>query len=618
MYICLANYVRGVTYLLLSFFCASSLAFERFEQVQEQLDLIEDPSRKLNFLLEKNSALDTFNDQDKGNYFYRLGFWQIENAKFDDALVSLNRAIDFKKREPLDITYIDALIERSYVLYINTNDFDIYCPDRALAVELARKLAVPEMLARSLGQYAFCFQGRENFTQALKILDEALQITKDESLPESGLSVIHNATGLVYQRNSMFDKAYEHVYKAWEIWDREGDAYDAFNMLHNLVDYASSLEQYDLAKEHVAKMLEMSIQHPEYPDFIFFAAFNEGLVAYRQADYQQAAVSLERALSHEDKTNESYFVANTQILLSESLIEIKQFDKAKALIENIDPSVLSRTVSKTRISALKDFKQNDASRISSYLLNLDRLWRQKFAQFIAQKRLLQLDEHDTKIAAFENQILAQKLAISELELAHETAKTRITTLSFLLGVAVIAFLLLVIIQQTKSKKRFKSRSETDYLTGIANRAHVMEQGKLLVNKANAKSQAFSLILFDLDNFKQINDTFGHDSGDTVIQTVSKVTSQHLRDSDLLGRIGGEEFLILLPGLTNSEALNVANRVKVEIANTDIIVAGASIKCSVSLGVSSLQTQENLSQLVSNADKALYEAKRLGKNTAVSL
>ena len=599
------------------FITASAQAYQSFDELKLKLDTLDKPSDKLSFLLENRSSSDNFNASDMGTFYYRLGFWQIENGLFDDALSSLNIAIDIKRQNLLDSSYIDALLERSYVLYINSNDADLYCPDRSLAVELARELGEPEILAKSLSQHAFCFQDQEGFLEAIALLNEALQVSKEASLPAAGLSVIHNATGLVYQKNYMYDKAYEHVYKAWQIWDSEGDVYDAFNMLHNLVDYASSLKDFELANQHVQQMYQMSEENPVHLDFVFFAAFNDGLVSYRQADYQAAVTGFKKAVENEDKTNEVYFTNHARLLLSEALIENKQYDEASEVIATLEPTGFNREINKIRMAALLDFANREYRNISKHLLALDKIWSKRLVAFIEQQRVIQLSTYEAEITSYENQLLAQKLAISELELAQESAKNRITTLSILLVLAFLSFLLVVIYQLTQSKKSFKSKSETDFLTGIANRGFMMEEGERMLRRTVVKSKPFSVILFDLDDFKTINDTYGHDVGDTVLKTVSKITQQLLRENDLFGRVGGEEFLILLPSTDKLSAIEIANRLRTEVAKTDIVVASASLKSSISLGVSSYHTQQTLSQLISKADKALYEAKRSGKNKAVS-
>lgn len=592
-------------------------AFQSYDELNAHVDTLDSPADKLAFFLEQQKLIEHFEPADVGNFYYRLGFWQIENGLYDNALISLNKSIDIKKQGLLSTQYIDALLERSYVLYINSNDLAVYCPDRKLAVALARELKEPEILAKSLSQYAFCFQDQQGFLKAIELLNEALQVTKEASLSPSGLSVIHNATGLVYQKNFMYDKAYEHVYRAWEIWDNEGDVYDAFSMLHNLVDYASSLEDYELANQHVAKMYKMAAENPIHQDFVFFAAFNEGLVASRQMDYPSAILAFEKAIENEDKTNEVYFVNHARLLLSEALLTTQQYEKAAKVISTLNNESFTREINKIRFDALKDFSKQDYRNITGHLLALDKIWNKRLVSFIEQQRVITLREHDAEITLYENKILAQKLAISELELEQETAKNRITTLTIMLGLVVLGCLLFLIYQLIKSKRLFKSKSETDFLTGIANRTFMIEQGERLLKTISKQSKSFSVILFDLDNFKSINDTHGHDAGDTVLKTVTKITQQLLREKDLFGRIGGEEFLILLPAINMEGTIDIANRIRTEISNTDIVVASASLKCSVSVGVACLREDKSLTQLITDADKALYEAKRTGKNKVVT-
>lgn len=604
--------------LILILFSVSGVkAYQSFEALDAQIETLTLPSEKLSFLLEQQENVKLFSMPDTGNFYYRLGFWQIENGLYDDALLSLNKAIEIKGKQSIDSSYIDALLERSYVLYINSNDISLYCPDRKLALDLARTLNQADILAKSLSQYSFCFQDQENFIEAIALLDEALSVTIDASLPPAGLSVIHNATGLVYQKNFMFDKAYEHVFKAWEIWDREGDVYDAFNMLHNLVDYASTLEKFDLAREHVNQMYDMSKANSEYQDFVFFAAFNDGLLNFRLGNYSEAVNAFEKAIANEEKTNEVYFVAHARLLLSEALLQIQQFERAREVIASIDQQILKQDINKIRIAALNDFINGEYRNISRHLLDLDKIWQNKLASFIEQQKVLKLRNYEAEIKSYENQLLAQKLAISELELAQETAKNRITMLSVLLVSVLVFSLLIVVYQLAKAKNLFKSRSETDFLTGIANRSYMMEYGKRVLEKSILDSKPFSVILFDLDDFKFINDTHGHDAGDTVLKMVAKITRQQLREADLFGRIGGEEFLILVPSLDSERALEIAHRIRTEIAKTDVVMASASIKCSVSIGVASHSENMTLAQLISIADKALYKAKRAGKNTVIS-
>ena len=124
-------------------------------------------------------------------------------------------------------------------------------------------------------------------------------------------------------------------------------------------------------------------------------------------------------------------------------------------------------------------------------------------------------------------------------------------------------------------------------------------------------KTFALIIFDLDHFKRINDTFGHQAGDEVLRQVSKAAQEVLRDSDLLGRYGGEEFILFLPRSSAQEALQVAERLRLRIAALRLPELGEGWPLSASFGVA--EGQASLETCLLAADQALYEAKHDGRN-----
>jgi diguanylate cyclase (GGDEF)-like protein len=124
-----------------------------------------------------------------------------------------------------------------------------------------------------------------------------------------------------------------------------------------------------------------------------------------------------------------------------------------------------------------------------------------------------------------------------------------------------------------------------------------------------------VFLMDLDNFKQINDTYGHKAGDTVIKTVAGVCNNSLRVTDIFGRYGGEEFMAFLPETPSEKAFQVAERLRQNIAGTRIDLDNNSIYVTASIGVACVEKAGNigLDELLKNADEALYEAKKAGRN-----
>jgi diguanylate cyclase (GGDEF)-like protein len=166
-------------------------------------------------------------------------------------------------------------------------------------------------------------------------------------------------------------------------------------------------------------------------------------------------------------------------------------------------------------------------------------------------------------------------------------------------------------------KREQALARTDGLTGIANRRHFFDLASHTVAVAQRYEQPLSLIMFDLDYFKQVNDTWGHQCGDEVLRQVVEIAQQHLRDTDLYARYGGEEFMALLPQSDCEEALTVAERIRQAIAAQAIVTPQGQIAVTVSLGIAKLASQEDtLERLIQRADQALYRAKAGGRNRSV--
>jgi len=157
---------------------------------------------------------------------------------------------------------------------------------------------------------------------------------------------------------------------------------------------------------------------------------------------------------------------------------------------------------------------------------------------------------------------------------------------------------------------------TDELTGLANRRGLREYLGKQEQRSTQGEGSYAVILGDMDDFKQINDRYGHDVGDRVLSTVGKLISSLVREDDLAARWGGEEFLLLLADTDAEGAKVLAEKVRDCVATSKILVDGESIDLSMSLGVAAQQQDAPLSASLKSADVAMYEAKRRGKNSVV--
>jgi diguanylate cyclase (GGDEF)-like protein/PAS domain S-box-containing protein len=163
--------------------------------------------------------------------------------------------------------------------------------------------------------------------------------------------------------------------------------------------------------------------------------------------------------------------------------------------------------------------------------------------------------------------------------------------------------------------QLERQAHQDYLTGLCNRRYFLELGELELSRTQRYGNALCLLMLDIDHFKSINDSHGHKAGDKVLQTFGKVCQETLRDVDIVGRLGGEEFAILLPQTGLEKAVEAAERLRDIIGGTDVMLAaGLPLRFTVSIGVTLLKGNDvNIDMLLDQADKALYEAKQTGRN-----
>lgn len=158
------------------------------------------------------------------------------------------------------------------------------------------------------------------------------------------------------------------------------------------------------------------------------------------------------------------------------------------------------------------------------------------------------------------------------------------------------------------------QAHIDYLTGINNRRHFMMLANNELRRDKRHHHELSLLMFDVDHFKAINDQYGHQVGDLVLQKLVIECRGHLRTEDIFGRIGGEEFAVLLPETEIKAAIEVAERLRMVTTNTFLVLEnGKSLHVTISVGVTSCSCIDDIDLLLSQADKALYNAKNSGRD-----
>lgn len=162
-------------------------------------------------------------------------------------------------------------------------------------------------------------------------------------------------------------------------------------------------------------------------------------------------------------------------------------------------------------------------------------------------------------------------------------------------------------------EKLKKMATTDELVGISNRRAFIKSLALEVERCHRYDEPLSLLMIDVDNFKLFNDTYGHCIGDKVLKIICRVSQLALRENDLMGRIGGEEFAFLLPASKIDAALIVAERIRAAVEESYLIVNAEKLKITVSIGATELIKDDDVSTLLNRADMAMYKSKENGRN-----
>jgi diguanylate cyclase (GGDEF)-like protein len=222
-------------------------------------------------------------------------------------------------------------------------------------------------------------------------------------------------------------------------------------------------------------------------------------------------------------------------------------------------------------------------------------------------------------------LMAVALFLLSLEFAFSTLAHPIASIGWLgiihfvtLIYAIGSPVFLVMMLKERSEAKHRAAALIDQLTGLPNRRAFMERAGRVFDRSQRDASPISLLAFDLDRFKNINDTFGHPIGDHVLQVFANVLSRAVRPADMAARIGGEEFALALPGCSDQAAMAIARRIRDAFQNDARFVNGRRVEATVSVGVATTSEREfGLIDMIASADGALYRAKSLGRNRVVS-
>ncbi len=232
---------------------------------------------------------------------------------------------------------------------------------------------------------------------------------------------------------------------------------------------------------------------------------------------------------------------------------------------------------------------------------------------LEQSRLLQY-EFEISRRDFENRKLRADAQASELQVKALERVRRWQTLTLALGVLLVALLAALAWRQARKSRRLRTMAMVDSLTGAASRIRIDHDAAQAIDRAARDGTPLALLLLDLDRFKAINDQYGHAAGDTVLRATTAAWQAQLREHDPLGRIGGEEFMVVCPDTTPERALRVANRLCEATRALQFPDIDPGLRVTVSIGIAHASGDgDTRDALFDRADAALYRAKQQGRD-----
>jgi len=188
-----------------------------------------------------------------------------------------------------------------------------------------------------------------------------------------------------------------------------------------------------------------------------------------------------------------------------------------------------------------------------------------------------------------------------------------TVIPIVLAVPLFWFLSFKLRELAVANRKLEQLASTDNLTGCLNRGAFSSMVDNWLARQPAQAQRGALLIIDADHFKRINDRYGHDKGDVALRMIADCIGRVLRAGDLLGRMGGEEFGVFLPGVTAENAVEIAERVRAKVGQASFVPVDRKHALSVSIGAAAFEAPVGSTQLFKFADEQLYAAKRDGRN-----
>lgn len=487
------------------------------------------------------------------------------------------------------------------------------------AVGIAEAAQDSEMLAQALYLRGYLRGVQGEFADGLQDLRRAYTLFQDVRLTDHAMSTL-NSLAILYSRMGDYVHARQIYERLLQDKEQSGLHHDIAVTQYNLGRVFEHLKQWNEARHAYVKALAAS-REVGYARGEAHALLGLAAVRLNQQDARGALELLDQAdtLARQSGTD-SRLQGQLLLLRGKALRQLRQHaESLQALNAAFD--LFRRADSITELAEIHDA----LAQLYSDMGN----WRQAYEQLqlheestqhvlrqqLDQRFLAMKVEFDTSAKEAENAALRRERTATEKALQQEREANRFRVLTVVLALGMALLLGVWAWLQRSARLRMQHLALTDELTGLANRRQILDALEQLLHSRGQGSCAAMII--DVDLFKSINDQYGHAVGDAVLREIADTMASHVREPVVLGRMGGEEFLVVLPDTLPASALQVAERLREAVASIDATRWFSHRNITISIGVAlSRPERDDSSSLLHRADDALYEAKHAGRNRVV--
>ncbi|MCE0557456.1 diguanylate cyclase [Motilimonas sp. E26] len=468
----------------------------------------------------------------------------------------------------------------------------------------------------TLISYAYIMQLESQFEEAIERLYEA-QVIFERLNDKVRIMTTHSYLAIIYSKLKNYRKAIEYYEHASELAEELKDNFSLSIFYYNLGAAFSGLENWPQTIHYFSKARELSVVLEDNVGIALSTA-QLGQVMMRNSQYQDALPLLLEANEMLLDSGALYMRMRIKLNIAMCYAKAGEHDVARAYVTEVELMMADAGSEDDRFpyltlgelyAELGDYQKSS----EIYYRHIDYL----LEDFETKKKLsLQRLEvvYDVRFEKSRNELLRQENKLKESELARQNQSRLILALTLVLVLVFLGFTFRQTRIQRSQKRRFKALAFKDDLTKIANRRGILDFARNSYNQAQVDDTKLALAIIDLDHFKQVNDTYGHDVGDQVLIYFANMAGQCLRRYEMVGRYGGEEWLVVLPKAEVKDIQPLFDRLAKCYKERKPSGLPTELNLGFSMGVVVTQYSDDVTveMLLKIADEALYKAKENGR------